>query len=59
MIRTFGLIWWMRFPVAVSRAAKSVLLPPTPQVGDNFLPPTVAGRGSFLMSIAATSGLDA
>lgn len=40
-------------------AAKSVPLPPVPQVGVSFLPSTVAGRGSSLMSIAATSGLDA
>jgi hypothetical protein len=58
MIRTSGLIWWIRFPVAVYMAAKSVPLPPVPQVGVSFLPLTVAGRGSFLMSIAATSGFD-
>lgn len=58
MIRTSGLIWWIRFPVAVYMAAKSVPLPPIPQVGDSLVPPTVADRGSFLMSIAATSRLD-
>src|SRR5215831_12603354 len=58
MIRTSGLIWWIRFPVAAYRAAKSVPLPPVPQVGNRLTPPTVAGRGSFLRSIAATSGLD-
>src|ERR671937_2722729 len=58
MIRTSGLISWITFPVAVYMAAKSVPLPPVPQVGDSFLPLTVAGRGSFLMSIAATSRLD-
>ena len=38
-------------------AAKSVW-PPAPQAGLSFCPPTIASRGSFLMSIAATSGLD-
>ena len=46
------------FPTEVYMAAKSAW-PPVPQVGVITCPPTFAGRGSFLMSIAATSGLDA
>ena len=49
---------WMRFPVAVYIAAKSVRRP-SPQVGVSVRQPTRAGRGSFLRSIAATSGFAA
>src|SRR5689334_12349359 len=58
MISTSGLTWWMRFPTAVYMAAMSVrgLLP---QVGVRTRQPTRVRRGSFMMSIAATSGLDA
>ena len=42
----------------VYMAAKSVWSP-VPQVGSRTRPPTVAWRGSFLMSIAATSGFEA
>ena len=47
----------MRLPAAVYIAAKSVRFP-RPQVGVSVRHPTRAGRGSFLMSIAATSGCD-
>ncbi len=48
----------MRFPTVVYMAATSVLSP-VPQVGVRTRPPTVARRGSFRMSIAATSGFGA
>src|SRR5579864_7112524 len=58
MISRCGLIWWIRFPTDVYMAAKSVWSP-VPHVGLSSCPPTFAERGSFLISIAATSGLEA
>src|SRR5580698_4842119 len=58
MISAFGANWWIMFPTEVYMAAKSVW-PPVPQVGLSTCPPTFADRGSFLMSIAATSGFEA
>ena len=52
------MIWWIRFPTDVYMAAKSVR-PPVPHAGLSSCPPTFAAWGSFLMSIAATSGLEA
>src|SRR5215471_16564827 len=45
-------------PTVLYMTAKSVW-PPAPHAGLSTCPPTFAGRGSFLMSIAATSGLEA
>src|SRR5690348_13619872 len=58
MISTSGLTAWMRFPTAVYMAAMSVR-GLRPQVGVSTRQPTRVRRGSFMMSIAATSGLDA
>ena len=58
MISRSALTWWIRFPTVVCMAAKSVCAA-VPHAGLSAWPPTVACRGSFLMSIAATSGFDA
>src|SRR5579862_6121064 len=58
MMSGSGLIAWIRFPAWVYMAAKSAWSP-VPHDGSTSFPPTVAGRGSFLMSIAATRGFDA
>ena len=55
MISTCGLIWWMRFPAVAYMAAMSVL-GLVPQVGVRTRQPAVVRRGSFMMSMAATSG---
>ena len=56
MISRCGLTSWMRLPTAVYMAAISVA-GPVPQVGVRTRPPTRDRRGSFMMSIPATSGL--
>src|ERR1700722_4537581 len=58
MISTFGLCCWIRFPTEVYMTAISVGFL-SPHVGVTVWPPTTDGRGSFLMSIPATSELDA
>jgi hypothetical protein len=55
MISTCGLISWMRSPTVVYMAATSVL-GLVPQVGVRTRQPAVVRRGSFMMSMAATSG---
>src|ERR1700677_83426 len=55
MISTSGLISWMRLPALVYMAAMSGL-GPVPQVGVRMRQPADVRRGSFMMSMAATSG---